>query len=81
MKKVALARIKDDLSRYLRLAEREEVVITRHGRPAGILIGFESDEAWLEYRLENDPRFVRKIATARRALRQGRGTPIEEIPE
>lgn len=81
MKKVALAKIKDDLSRYLRLAEHEEVVITRHGRPAGLLIGFESDEAWLEYRLENDPRFVRKIAAARKALRSGRGTPLEDVPE
>jgi len=43
MKKVALSEIKDDLSRYLRLAEKEEVVITRHGKPAGVLIGFGSD--------------------------------------
>ena len=81
MKQVALAKIKDDLSRYLRLAKREEVVITRHGRPAGLLIGFESEEAWLEYRLENDPRFVRKNATARKALRSGRGIALEEVPE
>jgi prevent-host-death family protein len=81
MKKVALAKIKDDLSRYLRLAEREAVVITRHGRPAGLLIGFESEEAWFEYRLENDPRFVRKISAARKALRGGRGVPLEDIPE
>jgi len=81
MKKVALAKIKDDLSRYLRLAEHEEVVITRHGRPAGLLIGFESDEAWLEYRLENDPRFVRKVAAARKAIRNGRGTRLEDVPE
>jgi prevent-host-death family protein len=36
--------VKDDLSRYLRLAESEEVVITRHGRPAGVLIGFGSED-------------------------------------
>jgi prevent-host-death family protein len=35
---VALARVKDDLSKYLRLASSEEIVITRHGRPAGVLI-------------------------------------------
>jgi hypothetical protein len=29
MKKVALSEIKDDLSRFLRLAEGEEIVITR----------------------------------------------------
>ena len=42
MKKIALSEIKDDLSRYLRLATREDVVITRHGKPAGVLIGFEN---------------------------------------
>ena len=43
--------MKDDFSRYLRMAEKEEVVITRHGRPAGVLIGFESEDDWFEYRL------------------------------
>jgi prevent-host-death family protein len=41
MKKVPLSVIKDDLSEYLRLAEAEEIVITRHGKPAGVLVGFE----------------------------------------
>ena len=59
MKKVALSEVKDDLSKFLRLAEKEEVVITRHGKPAGILIGFESEDDWFDYRLEHDPRFLR----------------------
>jgi prevent-host-death family protein len=58
MKKAALSEVKDDLSKFLRQAEKEEVVITRHGRPAGILIGFSSEEDWFEYRLEHDPRFL-----------------------
>ena len=51
VKEVPLSEIKDDLSRYLREAERQEIVITRHGRPAGVLIGFESEEDWFDYRL------------------------------
>jgi prevent-host-death family protein len=47
-REVALAKVKDDLSKYLRLAEREEIVITRHGKPAGILIGFETEGVRLE---------------------------------
>lgn len=61
MRKAALSEVKDDLSRYLRLAEKEEVVITRHGRPAGLLIGFESEDDWFDYRLENDPRFLKRV--------------------
>jgi len=61
MKRIPLSKIKNDLSRYLRAAEGEEIVITRHGKPAGVLIGFKSEDDWLDYRLEHDPRFLRRI--------------------
>jgi len=32
----------------IRMAESEEVVITRHGRPAGVLIGFGTEEDWFD---------------------------------
>lgn len=48
MKKVALSAVKDDLSKFLRWAEKEDIVITRDGRPAGILIGFESEDDWFD---------------------------------
>ena len=76
---MALARIKDDLSKYLRLAADGEILITRHGRPAGVLIGFESDEDWFDYRLEHHPEFLRRVAEARAAIREGRGTRLEDV--
>ena len=79
MKKVAFSEVKDDLSRFLRLAENEEIVITRHGKPAGVLIGFKSEDEWFDYRLETDPRFLRSIEHARRTLRTGRGIPLEDV--
>jgi prevent-host-death family protein len=79
MKTVALNEVKDDLSRYLRLAEKEEIVITRHGKPAGILIGFASEDAWFDYRLEHDPRFLERVERARRSLRLGRGVRSEDV--
>ncbi len=72
VKQVPLSEIKDDLSRYLREAETQEIVITRHGKPAGVLIGFESEDDWFEYRLENDPGFLRRIEQARGSLQAGR---------
>ena len=68
VKKVPLSEVKDDLSRYLREAEEQEVIITRHGKPAGVLIGFASEDDWFDYRLESDPRFVV-------AYREGPGQP------
>ena len=79
MKKVALSEIKDDLSRYLRIAEKQQVVITRHGRPAGVLIGFETEEDWFDFRVENDPRFLRRIESARRSLKAGLGVRLEAV--
>jgi len=78
MKKAALSKLKDDLSRFLRLAEKEEVVITRHGKPAGVLIGFESEDDWFEYRLQHDERFLRRIEAARESIRAGRGRKLEK---
>jgi prevent-host-death family protein len=78
---VALAEVKDDLSRYLKLAAREEIVITRHGRPAGVLIGFASEEDWFEYRLEHHPDFLRRIQAARSAIQAGRGVRLDDVPK
>ena len=79
MKEVPLSEVKDDLSRSLREAEKQEIVITRHGKPAGVLIGFESEDDWLDYRLENDPRFLQRIEQARQSLRAGRGVKLEDV--
>ena len=79
MKEVPLSEVKDDLSRFLREAEKQEIVITRHGRPAGVLIGFESEEDWFEYRLETDPRFLRRIEAARASIRAGSGVRLEDL--
>jgi prevent-host-death family protein len=79
MKKAALSEVKDDLSKFLRLAEKEEIVITRHRKPAGVLIGFEDEEDWFDYRLENDPRFLKRIEQACSSLKSGLGIKIENI--
>jgi prevent-host-death family protein len=79
MKKVPLTEIKDELSKYLRVAESEQIVITRHGKPAGVLVGFASEDDWFDYQLENDPRFLERIESARQSLRRGKGTRLEVL--
>jgi len=79
MKRVPLNEMKDDLSRYVREAEKEEIIITRHGKPAGVLIGFASEDDWLDYRLENDPRFRERIARARHGIATGKGIRLDDI--
>jgi prevent-host-death family protein len=78
MKRVPLSEVKDDLSRYVQLATHEEIVVTRHGRPAAVLIGFEDEDDWFDYQLEHDPRFIARMESARRSLEAGRGISIEQ---
>ncbi len=79
MKEVPLSEVKDDLSRYLREAEQGPVVITRHGKAAGVLIGFESEDDWFDFRLENDPRFLARVQRARASMRAGRGVRLDDL--
>jgi prevent-host-death family protein len=79
VRRIPLSEIKDDLSRFLHEAETQEIVITRNGKPAGLLIGFGSEDDWLDYQLENDPRFLRRIERARKSFREGRGVRIEDV--
>jgi len=78
MKRVALAEVKDHLSEYLHEAAEEDIVITRHGRPAGVLIGFATEDDF-DFRLENDPRFLARVARARAGLATGGGIPWEDV--
>ncbi len=79
VKEVPLSEVKDDLSKFLREAEKQQIVITRHGKPAGVLIGFESEDDWFDFRLEHDPRFLERVESARKSLRAGRGVKLEDV--
>jgi len=81
MKKVPLSEVKDQFSEYLHLAEEEEIIITRHGKPAGILKGFASEDDWFDYRLEHDPRFLARVERARKGLRDRKGVYLKDLPE
>ena len=70
MKTVPLSEVKDDLSRFLRLAETEEIVITRHGKPVARLVG------------EEDARradALRAMAKIKELRKQTKGATIGEI--
>jgi PHD/YefM family antitoxin component YafN of YafNO toxin-antitoxin module len=76
-KGVPVSQVKYDLSRYLHEAERDPVLILRHGKAAGVLIGFESEKDWLDFRTDNEPRFIAPVEKARASLRSGRGVRSE----
>ena len=79
MIKAPLNQVKDSLSDYVNRACEEQVLITRHGRPAAILIGFADEDDWLEYRLEHDERFARRMEESRAQAAAGRWRTLEDI--
>ena len=81
MKKHTMTEAKNDICSIIREAEGEGVLITRHGRPAAIVIGFHDEDDWFDYKLEHDERFLRKIAKARREIRKGQFVKLDDLPE
>lgn len=79
MKQVPLNKIKDDLSNYLRLAEKEDIIITRHGKPAGYLVGFADEDDWIDYLILNDPKFQERLKRSLRDVREGRVVSLEQL--
>ena len=79
MKQVPLNEIKDDLSNFLRLAEKEDIVITRHGKPAGYLVGFADEDDWIDYMMLRDPRFRERLQQSLQDVNEGRVVTLEEL--
>lgn len=79
MKQVSVTEVEHKLAEFLELAASEDIVLTRHGKPVGVLVGFEDEHDWFEYHLENSAKFLEQIAEAREDLRKGHGVRLEEI--
>jgi len=78
MKIASVKEVKDKLSQYLKTAEKEDVVITKNGRPNAVIHHLGEDEIE-DYLLEHDPKFRAKIDKRwKEYLRKG-GRSVEEI--
>ena len=76
---VAFNEVEVALPQYLQMAEEQPVVITRDGKHVGILIGFQSEDDWQDFQLENDLRFLQRIQSARQNIKSGRGVRLEDM--
>ena len=55
MKTATIKEAKDQLPALMKGAG--PVLVTRHGKPAGVIIGFPTEADYLDWKIENDPRF------------------------
>lgn len=81
MKTHTMTEAKNDICKIIREAEKDQVLIIRHGKPAAVVIGFQDEDDWFDYRLEHDEAFLRKIAKAREEIRQGKFVTLDKLPD
>ena len=80
MKIAPLADVKAKLSAYVDTSEKEgPVVITRNGKPVAVLIAPKDEEDLETLVLARSPRFLARMARARRSVTEGRGLTEEEF--
>ena len=78
MRVVPLNEVKNRLSTYLKLAMREDVVVTKNGRAVAVLHGV-TDEDLEDYLFESDPSFIARIESLRRQYQREGGTELAEV--
>jgi prevent-host-death family protein len=74
MKTVALREAKQSLSGYVAHAQRERVLITKHGKPAALVIGVSGQDIE-DVLLQQDPDFWRLVEERRRQ----RTVPLADV--
>ena len=72
MKVVSLSEAKDGLSSYVEEAQHATVLVTKHGKPAALLIGVEGED-FEDLMTQADPEFWKMI-------RERRKYPGEALP-
>jgi prevent-host-death family protein len=69
--------LKNKTSEVLKLAEKEEVVVTSRGKPTAIIKGI-TEEDFEDYLLENNPKFLTALEKARKEYLELGGVSIDE---
>ena len=81
MKTVNVTELQSDISRYLELAEQEDIIIMQNGKPIGLLRGFADEDDVFDYQLETHPLFIERVRRARKQFREGKGLRLEDIKD
>lgn len=84
MRTLPLSEVKAKLSGLVEAVERrdEEVMITRNGRPAAVIVSADEYESWKETReIMADKELMREIRAGVRALKRGKAKlyTLEEL--
>jgi antitoxin (DNA-binding transcriptional repressor) of toxin-antitoxin stability system len=79
MKQATVNDVREHLPDLLREATAEQIVISRNGKPVGLLRGFATEDDWIDYLLETDPEILASVQRARTDIKAGKGIRLEEL--
>ena len=79
MKIASVADIKAHFSAYLRAAVRGPVVVTRSGKPVGVLLAVEDEEELERLVLAYSPKLQTVLNAARQRIRSGTAIQHEDL--
>ncbi len=79
MKIASVANVKARLSSYLKASARGPVVITKNGKPIGVLLSVGDDEELERLLMAYSPKLRSILDAARERIRQGAGIPHEQF--
>ena len=74
MKTISVRNLQRNVSECVNIAQKQDVVVTRHGHPAAIVIGVEGQD-WEDVLYETSPAFWKMIEERRK----GKTIPLEEM--
>ena len=78
MKKASIASVKARFSAHLRELEKGPLVVTRNGRPVGVLLGVQDEDEIERLILGYTPRLRPIVEAAARRIREGKGIKQED---
>jgi prevent-host-death family protein len=79
MKIASVADVKARFSAFLKASKRGPVVVTRNGKPAGILLSIDDEDEIERLTLAYSPKFQKMLRLARQQIREGRGIRHEDF--
>ena len=78
MRFAGMKELKQKTRQLLKEAEREDIIITAHGKPTAVLHHIDPEDLG-DYLFENDPAFQRKIEQSWKEYMTLGGTSIESV--
>lgn len=79
MKTISVTDLQHDTAHYLELAEAEDIIILKDGKPVGVLRGLTEADDVFDYQLETHPLFIERVRRARNEYLAGKSQRLEAI--